>query len=280
MIVGNYALDLVRAGKQIFAIWNNVPDEFLQEQLAMIGEKTGAWQLIIIDNEHGAMSWPQVEGLIRATMGVKAFPGYEGKVTPMVRVPESRGERPEYAKKVLDAGGLGIMWPFPSFTTVAEVKACIDYTKYKTKDYPDGMRGYAPRRGYSLSETYAKVINDWIFNVIQIESPEAIDALPEILEIDGLDAILIGPADLAQRMGYIENMSAEPVQKAITKAFNICKSKKVPVGMAGGAGIPLEQRIKQGFEVQTVSSTTELLQIGAEQIVKIIEKCGAKIPAT
>jgi len=55
MITGNYALDLIRAGKQIFAIWNGIPNADIQERLAMLGEKTGAWQVIIIDNEHGAL---------------------------------------------------------------------------------------------------------------------------------------------------------------------------------------------------------------------------------
>jgi 4-hydroxy-2-oxoheptanedioate aldolase len=273
MIAGNYALDLIRAGKQIFAMWNNIPNALIQEHLAMVGEKTGAWQVIIIDNEHGAMSWPQVEDLIKATMEIKAYPGYEGKVTPMVRVPESRGKRPEYTRKVLDAGGLAIMWPFPTHTTVAEVKACIDYTKYKTDDYPDGKRGFAPRRAYSLSQNYVKVINDWVFNIIQIESPEGIDALPEIVELKGLDAIFIGPEDLAQRMGYLGKSSAEPVQEAIKKTYDICKSKNVPIGITEG-GIPLKDRIKQGFEFQTVSVTTSLFWSGAAQVVNTIEEGG------
>ena len=278
MIIGNYALDLIRAGKQIFAIWNGIPNTDIQERLAMQGEKTGAWQVIIIDNEHGALSWPQVEDLIKATMGIKAYPGYEGKVTPLVRVPESRGKRPEFAKKVLDAGGLGIMWPFPTHTSVDDVKACIDYTKYKTDDYPDGKRGYAPRRAFSLSENYVKVINDWVFNIIQVESPEGIDALPEIVELKGVDAIFIGPADLAQRMGYLGNMSVQPVQDMIKKGFDFCKSKKMPVGLTAG-GIPLKDRIKQGFEFQTVGSTPGFLSMGANEIAKIIKESGAKIPS-
>ncbi len=61
VIIGNYVLDLIRSGKQILAIWNGIPNADVQERLTMIGEKTGTWQVIIIDNEHGAMTWPQVE---------------------------------------------------------------------------------------------------------------------------------------------------------------------------------------------------------------------------
>ncbi len=121
-----------------------------------------------------------------------------------------------------------------------------------------------------------KVINDWVFNIIQVESPEGIDSLPEIVELKGVDAIFIGPADLAQRMGYLGNMSTQTVQETIKKAFNICKSKKMPVGITEGS-IPLADRIKQGFEFQTVGSTPTVLRKGADEIVKIIEGCGVKI---
>lgn len=92
-----------------------------------------------------------------------------------------------------------------------------------------------------------------------------------------MDAIFIGPADLAQRMGYLGNISAQPVQDTIKKAFDFCKSKKMPVGLTAG-GIPLKDRIKQGFEFQTVGSTPGFLRKGADEIVKIIEESGVKIP--
>ena len=93
------------------------------------------------------------------------------------------------------------------------VKAC---------KYPlEGIRGVAgspraPGYGQNLGD-YLQRANHEIFIMIAVETPEAVANLDEILKVEGLDGIFIGPMDLASSMGYFGDPSQPEVQAAIVK---------------------------------------------------------------
>ena len=115
--------------------------------------------------------------------------------------------------KILDAGAQGVLIPYVNNKEEAElaVKTC----KYPT----EGIRGVAgsPRAaGYGMNiGNYLQRANEEIFIMIAVETPEAVKNLDEILEVEGLDGIFIGPMDLASSMGYFGNPSEPKVQAAI-----------------------------------------------------------------
>jgi 2-dehydro-3-deoxyglucarate aldolase/4-hydroxy-2-oxoheptanedioate aldolase len=116
-------------------------------------------------------------------------------------------------KRILDAGAQGVLVPYVNSREEAEtaVRAC----KYPVQ----GIRGVAgsPRApGYGQNRgNYLQRANDQIFIMIAVETPEAVANLDEILQVEGLDGVFIGPMDLASSMGHFGDPSQTEVQSAI-----------------------------------------------------------------
>ena len=118
-------------------------------------------------------------------------------------------------KRIFDAGAEGVLVPYVNTRDEAEqaVKAC---------KYPlEGIRGVAgsPRAaGFGQNRgSYLQRANDEIFIMIAVETPDAVANLDEILQVDGLNGIFVGPMDLASSMGYFGDPSQPEVQDAIRK---------------------------------------------------------------
>jgi 2-keto-3-deoxy-L-rhamnonate aldolase RhmA len=116
-------------------------------------------------------------------------------------------------KRILDAGAQGVLIPYVN--NRAEVEQAVKACKYPLA----GIRGVAasPRAvGYGQNTgKYLERANDQIFIMTAIETPEAIENLDDMLQVNGLDGIFIGPMDLASSMGYFGDPSQPEVQAAI-----------------------------------------------------------------
>ena len=116
-------------------------------------------------------------------------------------------------KRILDAGAQGVLIPYVNTREEAEnaVRAC----KYPTK----GIRGVsgsprAPGYGQNIGK-YLQRANDEIFIMTAVETQEAVNNVDEILQVEGLDGLFIGPMDLASSMGFAGDSSQPEVQSAI-----------------------------------------------------------------
>src|SRR5262245_4705146 len=141
-----------------------------------------------IEMEHSPLTLETVRSMILATRGLKAM--------PFTRVPVNE---PWMAKRVLDIGSLGVVFPFTSTRELAEqaVKSC----KYP----PQGIRGFgaamaASRWGMSGSD-YAKFANENVLVVVIIEQKQAIDNIEQIASVPGVDVLFIGVNDLSFSLG-------------------------------------------------------------------------------
>src|SRR5215510_5976196 len=141
-----------------------------------------------IEMEHSPLTLETVRSMILATRGLKAM--------PFTRVPVNE---PWMAKRVLDIGSLGVVFPFTSTRELAEqaVKSC----KYP----PEGIRGFgaamaASRWGMSGSD-YAKFANENVLVVVIIEQKQAVDNIEQIASVPGVDVLFIGVNDLSFSLG-------------------------------------------------------------------------------
>ena len=101
-------------------------------------------------------------------------------------------------KRVLDAGAQTIMVPFVQ--TAEEARQAVSFAKYP----PEGVRGVAAvHRGsrFGRATDYLKRANGEVAVIVQLETPEAIERLPEIAAVPGVDALFVGPGDLVGRHG-------------------------------------------------------------------------------
>ena len=182
------------------------------ELMGLIG-----FDFVVIDSEHGATGF---ETMRRQIISIEA-----GGSVPIVRPHE---KTIMCIKQALDSGAKGLFCQ--NVCTREEAEFIVDSSKYP----PEGHRGIGLSRGskYGLDAgDYVKHSNDDIFLMMMIESPEGVEGLPEILEVKGLDAIMIGPSDLSGSYGHYGDLNHPDVKDAIDTIVNTCRKKGVDFGI-------------------------------------------------
>ncbi|MDP6667178.1 MAG: aldolase/citrate lyase family protein [Dehalococcoidia bacterium] len=195
----------------------NVYSPHLVELIGAIG-----FDWVFIDCEHGSMSEPEAESMMRAaeTYGI----------APVVRVPANE---PQLILRMLDAGAMGIV--VPHVDNVDDARRAAAAAKYP----PLGQRGsnYGTGRnnqygaGTSSALEYYDQSNERTILFALIESQDGVDNIDEILSVDGIDATWLGPADMALSMGM-------PEQRVVDEALDMVVTKTVAAGKIAAATHP------------------------------------------
>jgi 2-dehydro-3-deoxyglucarate aldolase/4-hydroxy-2-oxoheptanedioate aldolase len=177
---------------------------FLQTMSPVAAEilSRSGFDWMIVDMEHAAGDFANLQSQLQAMNG--------SGVVPFARAPWNDAVA---IKRILDTGVMGVLVPYVN--TRAEAEAAVAACKYP----PRGIRGVAgsPRAaGYTrYTGAYLSSANDETIVMIAVETGQAVDNLDEILTVEGLDGIFIGPMDLASSMGYLGDPSQPEVQDAI-----------------------------------------------------------------
>lgn len=229
-----------REGRPAFGLWAMLGGGASIEALASLEPD---W--IVLDAEHGAFSYEDCFALLQAI-------GSSG-ATPLVRVPA-----PEQIpiKRVLDFGAMGVI--IPQIRDAAEVARAVAWCRYP----PGGTRGLGPTRPsgyYRKLGDYFATANDEIAVIAQIETREAAENLESILAVPGLDAVLIGPGDLAVALGHYPDIDGEPMQAEVARILAVCAAAGVPCGYYCLAGEDARRRADQGFRFISVNSDVSAL---------------------
>ncbi|AVJ29785.1 HpcH/HpaI aldolase family protein [Achromobacter spanius] len=187
--------DMLRSGKPLRGLFNGLPSPAIVEMCAYAG-----FDFIILDNEHGSADFGMTEHMLRAARATG--------IVPIVRCFE------QDLPRILDMGASAVQVPMvESAEQARRLAGMIHYP-------PVGRRGSAfstRAAGYGAfgGAGHTQRSNDGIGFIAMIETPEAIAAAGEIAAVDGVDAVFIGPNDLAHAMGHGSDWNAEPVQRAI-----------------------------------------------------------------
>lgn len=201
-------------GQSVFGVFAWIPTPEPLEIYALLG-----YDFVMIDGEHGPISETIAGQLIR----VAAAAG----ITPLARVP--RNEAPTILR-MLDQGAQGIM--VLQVNSRAEAERVVAACKY----YPQGTRGMAPTRSadYGIGRPYREMladINREVMVIIQIENIAGVETLDEILQVEGIDVVFIGPGDLSQSLGKPAQWDAPEVLSAIERVIAKCKAAGVTVAI-------------------------------------------------
>lgn len=189
---------------------------------------------VIVDAEHGAMGPQACEEMVRAADVVG--------ITPIIRVAENIQQN---ILRYLDTGALGVQMPM--INSRADAELAIRSVKY----YPLGRRGLAGTRAAAfglvtpLSE-YVKQANAETMLITHVETMEAVAALPEILELEGIDVVFIGPTDLSQAMGYPGRPTEPAVQEMIDRLIKQIQASGKAVGTICSSGEQAKRLIDRG----------------------------------
>ncbi len=229
--------------------WLAVPNSFSAEVMAHQG-----WDTLTIDMQHGVIDYAAMVTMLQA---ISTTP-----TVPVVRVPWLE---PGIIMKSLDAGAYAVICPMVN--TREDAQKLIAYTNYA----PKGTRSFGPVRAslYGGAD-YAAKANETVVAFAMIETAQALDNLDDILSVDGLEAIYIGPSDLSLALGcrpVFDDPDPKAVQ-AIEHILERAQAHGVVAGIHNGVPEVALARAAKGFRFVTVASDARLLAAGSQQILK------------
>lgn len=205
---------LIREGRTTFGVWLGSGAPSTAEAMGCAG-----FDFLVVDMEHTPVDAPQLIELLRAVAGTPAPAVVRMPWNDMVMV-----------KRALDAGAQTLMLPFVQ--DADEAKRAVAYTRYP----PDGVRGVAGSHRasrYGTVPNYLKNANAEICVIVQIETLAALEQLPQIAKVPGVDSIFIGPSDLSASMGLLGDVGNAAVQEKLKHGAQLCRQLGKPCGIIG-----------------------------------------------
>lgn len=217
-------------GKVSIGTWQQIPHASISEILGHAG-----YDWVALDLEHGSVGVDQLPNLFRAIE--------LGGTLPLARIAESK---PNDCKQALDAGAGGIIAPM--IENAEQIKMVRNACCWP----PVGTRGVGFSRGNLFGknfESYKKEAQLPLL-IAQIEHINAVNNLDEILQVKGLDAIIVGPYDLSASMGITGKFDTRKFIEVMDSIINSCKKYNVPCGdhVVQPNQKLLEKRIQQGYK--------------------------------
>jgi 4-hydroxy-2-oxoheptanedioate aldolase len=239
--------EVLRSGDAAVGGWCVVPGSFTAELMARAG-----FDWICIDVQHGVIGYHDMLQMLQAVAVVD--------VPAMVRVPWND---PGWIMKSLDAGAAGVI--VPMVNTREEAEAAAGACRYP----PDGYRSWGPTRVALGTPDYSpELANRSVICAVMVETVSAIDRLEEIVTVDGVDAVFIGPSDFAVSMG-LPPRSDEPEHRRRLEAVpSICQRHGVIAGIAFGNTELLAQWRLAGYTMLAAPSDMVLLRRAAADILQ------------
>lgn len=244
-------------GRVTFGVVITLTDPACAEIMAQAG-----FDFAFIDMEHTTIDPHVLHGLLM---------GFHGTDTvPVVRVPSHDAA---WIKRVLDLGAGGII--VPMVNTAEEAKAAVAACKYP----PQGKRSIGPRRASNYAGDiqgllpYWRAANRSLITIMLIEHHVGVANIDEILQVEGIDAIFIGPGDLSLSMGLLDQMQHPDVQAAVDRILSACRAAGIPTMMgAAPHREKIHQQASQGVQLLVLGSDVRFLAQAANRVLREAEE--------
>ncbi|MEZ5449999.1 MAG: aldolase/citrate lyase family protein [Thiolinea sp.] len=204
--------EIWRSGGAVTNGWLAIPSSFATELMAHQG-----WDSLTVDMQHGLIDYKDAVSMLTAIATTQAV--------PVVRVPWLESG---ILMKALDAGASAVICPM--INTAEEAERLIAATSYP----PRGTRSFGPIRASLYGgKDYQKHAHEHTVAFAMIETRQGLDNLEDILKVDGLEAIFVGPSDLSLALGCEALFDAveKPAAEAIEYIAAKCKEHGVVAGI-------------------------------------------------
>lgn len=205
---------------------------------------------VIIDSEHSPIDTESTVNLVRTAQ-------LHG-LTPVVRAKDASRSS---VLKMLDLGAQALI--IPNLHTVEEVKNAVDFAKY-----PDiGRRGFAQCReaGYGFKD-FASDLNEYFLTsntqtllLPMCETADLLEHIDEVVSLDGVDGIFVGPYDLSLDMGIPGDFSSPAMIAALQKIADACRKAHKYALIYSNSAETAKQHIKMGFQAPAVGIDTQTI---------------------
>jgi 4-hydroxy-2-oxoheptanedioate aldolase len=240
----------IRAGETLIGVFSDLASPMAAE---LCGQAGFDW--IVLDLEHGSATESDLLSLLYAVGNTP--------MAPLVR-PQS-AERLRVGR-ALDLGAAGIM--LPQLQSADQVREAVSYLRYP----PVGQRGVALRtRGADMGALghadVARVVNDRVVGIVQIESAGAVAAADDIAAMDEVDVLFIGPADLSHNLGVPGGFDAPSYLDALRTVVAACRAHGKAAGILIYDASVLPRHLDLGFRFVGLGSEGSFVSAGARAML-------------
>ena len=239
----------LREGRPQIGFWLSLGSPAMAEILAPLG-----YDWVLIDTEHAPNEVPAVIDQLRALEGGTASPVVRPAWNDLVLI-----------KRLLDAGAQTLLVPF--VRSAEEAARAVAATRYP----PRGLRGVATihrASRYGQVEGYLGKAEDELCVIVQLETRGSLGELEAIAAVPGVDALFVGPSDLAADLGHLGDSGHPDVQAAIADACARCGRIGKPVGTFAPAEADARRYFDLGVTFAAVGNDAVLLRQGADARLK------------
>tara|TARA_B100000575_G_C23018302_1_gene586401 strand:- start:106 stop:891 length:786 start_codon:yes stop_codon:yes gene_type:complete len=244
----NNLLDIWKSNKPVINAWLSIPNSFTAEAFGKMG-----WDSITIDMQHGQNDYQSSISMLQALSNSSSV--------PMARVPWSE---PGIIMKMLDLGVMGIIAPM--INTKEDCERFVSYCYYP----PIGQRSFGPMRAQLLhGADYYKKANKNVLSFAMIETKEAVENIEQILSVDHLTGIYIGPADMSSSYGLPPkfDVKEDPVFQNIKLICEKAKKFNKIAGIHNGTTAYAKEMLKMGYRLVTVLSDFRIMNSFSQKVV-------------
>lgn len=250
---------LARAEAPLVGVWAASGSAVAAEIMAGSGA-----DLLLIDGEHGPISISEMLPMLQAAA---AYP-----VTTIVRVPWNDTT---LIKQVLDLGAQNVLVPMVS--TADEARAAVRAARYPGgHGEREGTRGIgsalARSSRWGRIPGYVAAADAHVSVTVQIETADGVANAAEIAAVDGVDAVFIGPSDLAGSMGFPGRPSEAAVVEAVDATIDAVRSAGKPVGVNAFAEADADRCLARGAAFVFVGADVTLMARGSEAAVARLKR--------
>ncbi len=248
----NKFLSAIRAGQQQIGLWISLSHGYAAEAVAPAG-----YDWALLDMEHAPNDITTLLGQLQAFAA--------SGTTAIVRPDWNDAVK---VKRLLDLGAPGLL--FPMVETVAEAQAAVAACRYP----PRGMRGVAgTMRGNRFGRVtdYYEQVEKHTAILIQLETVQAVENAESFAEVDGVDGIFFGPADIGADMGHVGQPMHPDVWDLVRPAARKLMARGMPVGTLVSDPAFAAELLNDGFSFVACGSDAGLLARGADNLLAAVK---------
>jgi len=228
--------------------WLSIPSPFSAELMGRCG-----FDWVCIDTQHGVIGYDQMMPMLE-TLSITATPAF-------VRVPWNQ---PDHIMKALDAGAQGVI--VPMVDNEEDARAAVRAAKYP----PVGTRSWGPiRAALDVPDYSPETANRRTIVAVMIETPGGVENLDAILAVPGVDAVYVGPSDLALGHGMSPTLNATDPEhvRLIETIVDRCRAHGIVAGIHCDSVETVHRWHARGYGMFTVGSDAALMRGAATAVV-------------
>jgi 2-dehydro-3-deoxyglucarate aldolase len=238
----------LRAGRPLIGCWLSLANNITTEILGYAG-----FDWLLIDGEHAPNDWSTFIGQLQAL-----------KDSPSAPVVRPQWAEPVVIKRLLDIGFFNFLMPF--IESAEQARSVVAATRYP----PQGRRGVGTQHRsirYGYVPDYFARVNDDICVTVQVESREGLTNAEAIAAVDGIDALFVGPQDLAAGLGHLGQPGHPEVQEAIERILAAGRSSGKPVGILAPIEADARRYLAMGMTYVAIGSDAALLRTASKGLI-------------